>query len=318
MNLCDMKHSWCGKMFEFLPLKNFKQDKQSPGVLIGTLTGGLPFTTHTKEGEIAVYADSLQALFAAMPAHFPVPQRDRQSSSSKETSPDFYGLENYEVATNIFTKEAYKIRKFEAKEENVRIPENNGNEVQFDLTGDFIDIGRVIEGHPEHFGYTMMGNPRGLFATIVINLDAVCTIEADTLNARAERVVRLVDWLESQQIRTEILAFSAGTCGYFEIMIKQAHDSLNLDALAVVGHSDFFRRIIFRMMEYSSTWSWGYGLPITIYENRMTLPEIQSPGLLIYSEIHPNTRRVHDSFDRGEKELEKAISEGDKFYKAVL
>lgn len=305
-------------MFDFLPLQNFKQDASSQGVVVGTITGGVPFTTHTEDGEIAVYADSLQHLLAAMPIHFPSPRHSGSSATRKDAYDDFYNLKDYDEALKIFSEEPYKIRKFQAKEENVRVPDNSGNEVLFDLTGDFLDIGRVIEGHPEHFGYTTMGNPRGMFATVVVNLDAVCTISESTLNARAERVVRLVDWLESQRIRTEIIAFSIGTCGYLEVVIKHAHDPLDLDTLAVVGHSDFFRRIMFRIMEYSSTWSYGYGLPITIYQKRMTLPDIQTSGLLIYSEIHESTEEIHKSFDRGEKELEQAIFDGDKFFKTVL
>jgi hypothetical protein len=42
-------------------------------------------------------------------------------------------------------------------------------------------------------------------------------------------------------------------------VVKRFDEVLNLNDVAIVGHSDFLRRVVFRFEEYSETWRPGYG-----------------------------------------------------------
>ena len=123
--------------------------------------------------------------------------------------------------------------------------------------------------------------------------------------------MRLVDWLERQNIRCEIIAFRTNQCSLVEVMVKQAYDPLDLDALAIVTHTDFYRRLIFRLDEISKTFVYTHGGSIMKKHGRMHVPPMDGNGFLIYSENADYASEVDRSFDDLEKRIEKTIEDGE-------
>ncbi len=239
-------------------------------------------------------------------------------SSDKPSDNGWQYFNSLDECVRTYRNEPWKVRTFEPTDVPLRFSENVGNQVEYDVTGDYIDMGRYLEGEPECWGHNVMGNPQGLFAKIVLNISASAYIDGEVLRRRGQRVTRLVDWLESQHIRTEIVALKANECMYAEVVIKRFDEALNLDSVAVAGHSDFLRRLMFRVAEMSQTWVQGHGSACTINQGTLQLPPIESNGMLIFSENQRYTEEIDRNFDTLEKEIEKALEDGDRYFRKAV
>lgn len=133
----------------------------------------------------------------------------------------------------------------------------------------------------------------------------------EILSHRNQRVVRLIDWLEHNRVRTRITAVQLTDQDVIEIKIKDYQDGLDLNALAAATHLDFFRRLLFRAKEYGETHGWGYGVPITIYQGRMdTPPKEDDPTVInIYSEIQDSKKLLDRQFDEAERFITEHYSD---------
>jgi hypothetical protein len=286
-------------------------NKHGTGVLSGFAATKFPFSHYNNERSLCVAAPSVNAFLDFLVAEHPAPRSSRYQSSIQRGDNDFRLLPSYEEATRIFRRSPREIRQFVVNERDMKLPDYAGNEVQYAQTGDFLDVGRVLEDNPECFGNVSMGNPSGIFANIVTNLSATWNFGAEALAERGRRLVRMVDWLESMQVRTAIRAFACNECAYVEIIVKDFHEPVDLNAVAVIGHPDFFRRHIFRVVENSPTVSGGYGTATIFREGRMEVPELNYKNLTIFCETFETVDATTIGWDEAEREVEAALESGE-------
>jgi hypothetical protein len=301
-------------MFERLSSDSFKKTHSSEGVVVGEVLkdSGYSFA----EGEIVVFADSPSSLFSYMKEHMPHPKREEASSRVLSGSNEFNAFRTYEEMFDTFQNHPEKIRKFTEKQEMVKVSDNAGIDVSFDVYGDFLDISRVLEGVPETYGQFTMGNPLGLFSTITVNGTASAYVGQEVINHRGQRILRLVDWLETQGIRTSIRLMNSSICSHVEVIVKDFDANFDLNTLAVSSHSEFLRRVIFRIDEHSKTWRSGYGRATRFSE----IPSVEQleRGISLEIDWFESVHSVDSHFDRLEKDLEKFIEDQDtKFYQRV-
>lgn len=290
--------------------------------MMGEIATRPSFNTEVKTGAIAVSADSLGNFIRMVQSEMPTPKNSGDSNIEKSAWDtgdwSFHTLKNYAEAMDTYLNHPEKVRSFKVLDKNIKVPQATGNETFYDIEGDWLDIDRYLEGSPEVFGQGINGNPNNLFATVVVNLSARCDFGEDVLRRRGERLVRLVDWLEGQHVRTQIKAYSGNGCGHIEIVVKKHEDSFDVDALAIVTHPDFFRRLVFRVKEYSKTWSYGYGYPTTIYNERLTLPIQNENGLLLWTENHKYVDKIDTIYDKAEIDIERMLEDGETTFSMVL
>ena len=236
--------------------------------------------SENKKGRLRLEFESVNEIFRTIEAQNWVPQREE--ASNRRGRGDFHTFENLEEALRVYRHEPEKIRKFNNSDLKLESIESPGKEIFYDITGDYIDIGRFMDGEPEVMGNATMGNPRSIFATININVSKVHYTSPEYMDRTQRRVLRLVDWLETQNIRCQIVATSVTECLNFTCIVKQFTDPIDLNDLAIVCHADFLRRVIFLLDEQSKTWSYGYGSGVD-YDKRMIdySPEPED-GLYIY------------------------------------
>ena len=165
------------------------------------------------------------------------------------------------TALDVFKNNARSVRKFKEADTMLQSQDDIGRDVRFDVTGDYIDIGRFLEGDPECFGVAVNGNPSSLAVNVIYNINAVSYVTEEALNLKQSKILEVVDWFESRNVRCRILAFASSQCAHLEIVVKDYQDAVNMNDLAVVGHSDFLRRVLFLIDEQSDTWQSGYGNP---------------------------------------------------------
>lgn len=303
-------------MFEFFPYEAVDVNYQTDDLLVGTvkdenLVGGL-----TNRTAIALATSNLQSLYKFLKEHCPEPMHEK-ASSERGSRGDFYNFESYEEAMDVFSNRPYEVRKFTAKEEMVKVEDNSGKDVSYDVWGDFVDIDNYLMGVPETMGRFTMGNPLGLFAQITMGVNVPHYVSQEVINYRAERVIRLVDWLESQRIRTKITALSLTQCEMTEFVLKQFEEQLDLNNLAVVAHSDFLRRMLFRVKEYSKTWSYGYGTSHDVSKYRQYRKKSES-GILVDIGWFETKEKIDEEFDNVEKELFELLETQGRFYEKVV
>jgi len=206
-----------------------------------------------------------------------------KSSNEHSNSESFYVFNDLASALDTFQARPHEIRTF--KEESIRLTaeESIGKEIMFDVVGDYIDIGRFLDGEPECFGVAYQGNPSGLYTTILLNLSAVYHVTAEAMNHRQARVLRLVDWMESQGVRCQIRGFISTACSHIDVTVKNFADAVNMNDLAVSSHSEFLRRVGFLIDEQSDTWESGYGSPRSFsHYMRETYKASPEDGLTVF------------------------------------
>lgn len=277
---------------------------------LNSLTRGAGFYTGKMQQKHAVLdylekdaliltTESVKAVFNAINHMNWKPARE-ESSNEQGTRDGFYTFSSLREAVDVYSTNPQSIRTFTEEAIKLTAEESVGKEVRFDVVGDYIDIGRFLDGEPECFGVAHQGNPSGLYTTIIMNLSAVAHVTAEAMNHRQARILRLVDWMESQGVRCQIRGFISTACSHMDIRVKNFDEAVDMNALAVVSHGDFLRRINFVVDENSDTWTWGYGSP-RIFSSYMTKHYKADPtdGLTVFigDQSHSNKNDIDKSFD---------------------
>ncbi len=156
--------------------------------------------TRIKGTMIDEYDDgTMFAAFESIPAVFRAIKNNnwrpaRAMASDVRGDGEFLIFDSLDEAHNVFQNEPWRIRQFSQKDDRIRNEDNPGNDVFFDVTGDYLDIGRYLEGEPDDFGNSFMGNPHRVFADILVNISASKWTTAEYIIHKQKRIMRLVDW----------------------------------------------------------------------------------------------------------------------------
>lgn len=274
---------------------------------------------YLREGALTGYFESVNDFVRYLNDKMPSPRNEGNSDSPKERgrgfgNNDFHYFDNFTHASDVFLNDPGSLNKFKTKDEAALTPTETGREVAYDFVGDFIDVGRFLEGEPEHFGRMEVENPRGMRVNITMDMVAVWDIQAKAINQRMLRIGRLIDWLENNNIRTGLYAVLSNECAHVEIAMKRFEDRFDVNNVIVGSNSDFFRRLGFRFMEYSSTWSYGYGSGIAFMgefsKKKEVIGEVvgREVNLIVYNNFS-TAEEVDAEFDKVEADI-MAMAEG--------
>lgn len=227
------------------------------------------------------------------------PQREKSSDARKDG--DFQTFNSLSEAIDVFTNNPKSIRSFSPETLVLKDEENIGREITYDVTGDYLDIGRFLDGEPECFGVNFNGNPAGLHVTMYADTSAIYHVKKQAIAHKQARMLRLVDWMEQQGVRCRVVSVESTECGHFETIVKDYGDAVNLNDIAVSMHPDWLRRVLFLADEQSKTWDWGYGSAIQ-WTNTMKRSYVADPddGLTVFisSQTQSDLGVIDQQFDR--------------------
>lgn len=238
--------------------------------------------------------------------------KNAKASNSPGKGAGFYTFDSLAEAVDIYRNTPEKVVAYDPNDKPLENYENLGNEVVYDVTGDYVDVDRYLEDLPDNMGNSIMGNPRNVFATINFLLHTVSYISTDVRIARQRRIIRLVDWLESQQIRTQVVTTCDSGFLYESYMVKTHHEPLDINQVAVAAHPDFARRVSFLVSEQAPNWEYGYGRADAYDKKMFNYKPEPGDGLYIYvgGYFEDDIKRVNREFDEVEKNIQKFIDEG--------
>lgn len=239
--------------------------------------------------------------------------RGRYNSSQDKGDGDFQMFKTYEEAMDTFKNNPSKVADFMQKDEKILGGDSAGMSVEYDVTGDFIDMGRYVEGIPETFGSMYNGNPRSKRVNILIPAMTSSWVSHRLINHRSKRVKRLVDWLETNQVRCAVTVMFTNDNWHCEIIVKKFDEIFNINDIAIATHSDFFRRCQFKFGENSKTLVGGYGSAVQFWNNtklkNMLGQEYNNEFNVVIGSKLEYTERIDKDMDDLEKRLSKRIFE---------
>ena len=238
-------------------------------------------------------------------------KRERKGDSSDDTGRgDFQKFSSYEEAVNVFLSDPSSIANFDESDENLKSSDSSGNSIEYDLTGDFIDIGRFVEGIPEVFGNMVDGNSRGKRMKILMNGMFSWHVNQKDINHRALRIKRLVDWLETNGVRSEITTLFSSDNWHCELVVKRFDEVFDINQVAISSDSDFFRRLQFRFAEYSETLNpYRYGSPVDFWNSfrKENFRSEYNQEMSLVVGGNTDSYNIDSEFDRIEKSISDAI-----------
>lgn len=257
-----------------------------------------------KNGKLHAQFDSVRDVFRVVDRLKWEPKREK--ASDRRGRDGFYTFSSLAEARDVYVNRPEEIREFSANDDRLERPDSPGKDVSFDVTGDFLDIDRYISEEPEQFGNAVMGNPKNIFCTINVLAIYVYHTTNEYLLQRQKRILRIVDWLETQGVRCQIVATMDNKIAHISTVVKEFQDPFDLNELAVVSHGDWLRRIEFLVMEQSDVWDYGYG-NANEYDRRMFgyKPEPED-GVYIYVGGYNPYKSIQE-LDKAFDELEKKI-----------
>lgn len=269
--------------------------------------------------KLSVEFDSVFDAFRVIRKMNWTPQNAKESNSrGGGDGSSFHTFKSLDEAKDVFENHPETIRQFSINDDRLERPESPGKDVLYDITGDFLDIDRYLTGEPEMFGNAVMGNPKNIFCTINILTSFVWWTSPEYQLTKQKRVLRLVDWLESQGVRCQIVAQEDSSCAFISTVVKEYQDPFNLNDLAVVCHPDWLRRIMFLVIEQSKTFSYGYGSSID-YDKKMQkyIPQPED-GMYIYvggyiplnRDEKNDIKQLNEEFDALEKKVMELVDSG--------
>lgn len=265
---------------------------------------------YIKDRTFVGYFGSLKALWTAISECKWKPQRGQSSNESDRG--EFQTFNSLDEALDTFRNNPRSIRKFTEDNLALTADEAIGKDVTFDVTGDYLDIGKFMEGSPECFGVAHNGNPNNLTVNLLMNVSAGAHVSREAITTKQARLLRLVDWLENQNVRCRITAFESTHTAHAEIVIKDYDEMVDLNDVAVVGHTDFLRRVCFLLSEQSETWSSGYGHPADFtYAMKKHFVADPSDGLTVFigHQASSDLDAVNQEFDKLRDKLVDVIHE---------
>lgn len=181
-----------------------------------------------------------------------------ESSEYAENGDDFNAFASYDGALDVFINRPYTLKKLNDLQNKCVQYINAGNEIEYDVTGSYIDIGKFVSDEPECYGTNINGMLTKR-VRLIIDIALIWYMQYQVVQTKCQRIAQLVDWLESNGVRTEIIIASVNECFHLEITIKKYDDPFNYLDILVGLHPELFRRLFFRFAEYSPSWTHGYG-----------------------------------------------------------
>lgn len=239
--------------------------------------------------------------------------RKDDSSYQERDSDSWTQFSTYVDAVEAMRYSPESFRKFNESDIRFYNDDTVGNRIDFDKQGDYLDIGKYLEGEPDCFGNMHGGKFERKFASVVVNIAAQCNVQREEIAAKSAGVLRLIDFLESNGVRCELGLVVSTDQVHCEVIVKNYRDPLDINELAIGLSADFFRWCIFRLTEHSKKKTGGYGCPNTLTPSNWW-DEDADNTFFIQSLRGESKENIQKSFENLEKKIvEDGLEDGKNY-----
>lgn len=165
-----------------------------------------------------------------------------------------------------------------------------GIEASYQVAGDEVDVGVTLSGEPENMIEYALVNVDKPVVRFVVGLAASASVKPEEYYNRGAAVCAVIDHLESEGIRCEVvlkidvISGYAITNNFHEVVeLKRASEPLDIDKLAfALAHPSTLRRLYFRIAESRSVEEYkarGGGSYGSVGDTTAEKDEILVPGM---------------------------------------
>lgn len=195
----------------------------------------------------------------------------RYTRSSKSTrNSDWTKFSDYDASVKALRHHPEVFRDFDTRDVKILDHDNSGNDVEYGVTGDYLDIGAYMTGEPEVFGSLVNGKASNRFVKILVNGGLQHKTTEAQIHKRGRGIATLVDSLEAQNIRVEVTVIYHTETSHLEIVVKKYDEQLNIDEVCSAVSAEMFRRIYFLWSEHSASHLVTYGRERSIVDEIKT------------------------------------------------
>ncbi len=193
----------------------------------------------------AIVAPNIRAFVDYVSQHKP-----KSGSSTYTHNENWYGTSSLDKAINLFRNKRRELLPKGFQQKYIKNVNANGIDVEFDVTGDYLDMGRYMSGEPEVFGTNINGDLTGKVVSVYINASVSASYGADDVMLGAEKLAEVINALYVSGAKVSTTFMSAEETQWIEVKLNEFGDPINPVDLIAVASPAFIRRLCFAINNY--------------------------------------------------------------------
>lgn len=195
----------------------------------------------------AIVAPNIRAFVDYVSQHKP-----KDGSSTYTDNDGWYSTRSLDQAIDLFRNKRHELLPKCFQQKYIKNVNANGIDVEYNVTGDYLDMGRYMSGEPEVFGTNINGDLRGKVVSVYINASVSARYDAEDVMLGAEKLAEIINALYISGARVSTTFMSAEETQWIEVKLNDFGDPLNPVDLVAVASPSFIRRLCFAVNNYHS------------------------------------------------------------------
>lgn len=223
--------------------RDWAELKKDGDALVGWVRKRL--TGRDEDRRPAIVAPNIGAFVDYVSQHKP-----KDGSSTYTNRESWYGTKSLDQAIDLFRDNRQELLPKGFKQQYIKNIHSSGIDVEFDVTGDYLDVGRYMSGEPEVFGTNINGDLTGKVVSVYINASVSARYDAEDVMLGVEKLAEVINALYVSGARVSTTFMSAEETQWIEVKLNDFGDPLNPVDLVAVASPSFIRRLCFAVNNY--------------------------------------------------------------------
>ena len=193
----------------------------------------------------AIVAPNIRAFVDYVSQHKP-----KSGSSTYTHNEGWYGTKSLDQAIDLFGNKRHELLPKGFQQKYIKNVNANGIDVEYNVTGDYLDMGRYMSGEPEVFGTNINGDLTGKVVSVYINASVSASYDAEEIMLGAEKLAEVINALYVSGARVSTTFMSAEETQWIEVKLNDFGDPLDPVDMVAVASPSFIRRLCFAVNNY--------------------------------------------------------------------
>lgn len=223
--------------------RDWAELKKDGDVLVGWMRKELTDKDYPRRP--ALVTPSISALVDYVSNHKP-----KIGSSTYTHNQEWYGTRSLDQAIDLFKHKRHLLLPKGFQQKHIKNVSAAGTDVEYNVTGDYLDIGRYMSGEPEVFGTNINGDLTGKVIRVYINASVSASYDSDDVMLGAEKLAEVINALYVSEAKVSTTFMSAEETQWIEVKLNDFGDPIDPVNLVAVASPSFIRRLCFAVNNY--------------------------------------------------------------------
>lgn len=257
-------------------------------------------TDRDEDRRPAIVAPNIRAFVDYVSRHKP-----KVGSSTYTSNDGWYGTKSLDQAIDLFRNKRHELLPKGFQQKYIKNINANGVDVEYNVTGDYLDIGRYMSGEPEVFGTNINGDLTGKVVRVYINASVSASYDAEDIMLGAEKLAEVINALYISGAKVSTTFMSAEETQWIEVKLNDFGDPLDPVDLIAVASPAFIRRLCFAINNYFGQMHLGTIVDVLANHKDM-LNQGEDLAVYITPDTIPNFNRT-GAVDKALSDIKEAI-----------